>query len=247
MNEAPERVTVGGVEYVRAYPVAPRRCAHCGNESRAWTAPLIVAAFLRWFELYGVPPASTAWHVARDGFPSSNVVIRYFGSWDAGVRAAGLPALPRGGQLYWTRERILAAMASWAAEHGKAPTLDAWRHSAPDRPSARTVTNRFGSWNAALDAAGFYKRGPYGVRLRETLPKTPEKIGLVNARPIADLLRAELCFRTAKMIAADVGIDDSYISKIVSGKSPTIRADFADLILTKLDRPDLLEAARVAA
>ena len=51
-------------------------------------------------------------------------------------------------------------LQAWAHEHGRPPTLEEWRRAGARHPSAATVRRLFGSWNAALVAAGFEMRPP---------------------------------------------------------------------------------------
>jgi Homing endonuclease associated repeat len=82
-------------------------------------------------------------------------------------------ALTQATRRYWDRERIIAAMTLWHRVYGKAPCANDWRPNALTAPSnqprlerfrsgswpAASVVNRhFGSWNAAIEAAGFTPR-----------------------------------------------------------------------------------------
>ena len=58
----------------------------------------------------------------------------------------------------WTDDLIIAAIRKWAADHGQPPTVNGWFYAGDDRPGRVTVINRFGSWNAAIAAAGFQPR-----------------------------------------------------------------------------------------
>lgn len=84
-------------------------------------------------------------------------------------------------QTIWTRERILECIRAWAEKHGEPPGAADWnpaqcelRHD-PARaeraragitagvfPGAYVVYRRFGSWNEAIEAAGFVPRAPHG-------------------------------------------------------------------------------------
>lgn len=75
---------------------------------------------------------------------------------------------------YWTRERVIAAIQAWAAEHGEPPTAYDWQHADPDGrwPAASSVyggpsrghrARAFPSWADAVEAAGF-PRPRTGVR-----------------------------------------------------------------------------------
>jgi hypothetical protein len=82
-------------------------------------------------------------------------------------------------ETYWTRVRIVAAIRQWAREHNDVPPSSTdWHRFAPRhtpgqlsryRPSAKRVEVVFGSWNAAVEAAGFpTKHGgrPVGAKAR---------------------------------------------------------------------------------
>jgi hypothetical protein len=73
----------------------------------------------------------------------------------------------------WDRDRIIAAMRGWAEQYGEPPRSREWslhklqaardsegieRYVSGGWPSASTVEDYFGSWNAAIKAAGFGPR-----------------------------------------------------------------------------------------
>jgi hypothetical protein len=58
----------------------------------------------------------------------------------------------------WTRDQIVAAIQAWAERTGQPPTANEWRQQRPSRPTTRRVIRVFGSWNAAIVAAGFIAR-----------------------------------------------------------------------------------------
>lgn len=75
----------------------------------------------------------------------------------------------------WTREAIIAAIRAWADENGEPPAIADWNPSLArgmgDAPRAErfiaadgrwpwfmTAVREFGSWNAAISAAGFEPR-----------------------------------------------------------------------------------------
>jgi hypothetical protein len=92
--------------------------------------------------------------------------------------------LTQPGQPYWTHERIIEAIQLWAKEYGQPPAKNDWHpprlkaaaqsalgkaHFWTERlrisnddawPREQTVRNRFGSWAAAIAAAGFEPRPP---------------------------------------------------------------------------------------
>jgi hypothetical protein len=79
------------------------------------------------------------------------------------VRTAGLePPRPR----RWSDREIVEALRDWAARYDRPPLSSDWRHAAPDHPSVALAQRRFGSWRAALDAAGLAPRRPEWTRER---------------------------------------------------------------------------------
>jgi hypothetical protein len=85
---------------------------------------------------------------------------------------------PRDG-FRWTSETIAYAFELWHRRHLCSPTVDEWRRAGPDHPSVTTVRQVFGSWNAAVEAAGFRPRRPgesrraAPVRLVRSEPSAP--------------------------------------------------------------------------
>lgn len=125
--------------------------AGVGINHPSWEPEQILAALRAYAERYGRPPAKQDLEYPPDKFPSARTVRRHFGSFTAGLRAAGLA--PRGAQKLWSAERIVAAMREFRQEVGRWPRSSEWAVACEDWPSASTVYNRFGSWRAALAAA----------------------------------------------------------------------------------------------
>jgi hypothetical protein len=84
-------------------------------------------------------------------------VLRRFGSWQAAIAAAGLPAAPP--RTRWDTVAILAAVNEWARVHGTAPCSTAWVAAAPGHPSSAVVRACFGGFAAAVEAAGVHAVG----------------------------------------------------------------------------------------
>lgn len=69
----------------------------------------------------------------------------------------------------WTRATVVAAIREWADEHGTQPSARDWlqpRRVRGDTPPTKTVQRVFGSWSAAIAAAGFEPLTP-GRRPRD--------------------------------------------------------------------------------
>jgi hypothetical protein len=68
----------------------------------------------------------------------------------------------------WTRAAIVLAIQEWAAAYGQPPAIADWSRAARYEqadgqwPSYQSAVRRWGSWNAAIAAAGFTPRPPHG-------------------------------------------------------------------------------------
>jgi hypothetical protein len=84
---------------------APRRCVACSQrrqqEQRRWTPDAIVDAIHRFAAEHGRQPTSTEWQsdIRGDGYPATETVLDVFGSWAAGVEAAGFERPRRGSRI----------------------------------------------------------------------------------------------------------------------------------------------------
>jgi Homing endonuclease associated repeat len=111
----------------------------------------ILSALCRWAERNGVPQAKD-WDTPAAGRPTRTVVTKRFGSWEAALRAARLD-FPRS-EPKWSHDRIVAALREWTARHERLPTTSDRQIAGDDHPSRMQVWRRFGSWDAAISAAG---------------------------------------------------------------------------------------------
>jgi hypothetical protein len=65
----------------------------------------------------------------------------------------------------WTPERIIAAIHAWHRSRGRPPGAHEWAaRTAACWPAPQTVARHFGSWNAAIVAAGYESRTVGGYR-----------------------------------------------------------------------------------
>jgi Homing endonuclease associated repeat len=126
-----------------------------------WTSEEIILALQDDARLRGRPPTQTEWQGGGEGQPTASAAADRFGSWNAALKAAGFPARTRA----WidgprvTHDEVVVALQRDAERRGKSATAREWRES-KQRPAVGTVINRFGSWNAALKAAGLPTRTP---------------------------------------------------------------------------------------
>jgi Homing endonuclease associated repeat len=91
------------------------------------------------------------------GWPSQSEISRHFGSWPAACAAASVNR-PRRTDV--DDVELLALLRADAASRGRAPHKSEWQRAAHNRPTSGTITDRFGTWTAALQAAGLSRAQP---------------------------------------------------------------------------------------
>jgi hypothetical protein len=99
-----------------------------------------------------------------------------FGSWTDALKAAGYDVNRDGSAL--PREDLLTEIERLADELGTTPTHDDME--AKGRYAARTYYRQFGSWNDALEAAGFKPHSPGKAASDEDLLREIERLATVN-------------------------------------------------------------------
>lgn len=90
--------------------------------------------------------------VNTDGsLPSSRFYSKRFGSWNAALEAAGLST--NRSYCEYTDEELIELLKAKAERDGRVPSIRDV-NADDNMPNATTYYTRFGSWNAALEAAG---------------------------------------------------------------------------------------------
>ncbi|MHB2000936.1 MAG: homing endonuclease associated repeat-containing protein [Solirubrobacteraceae bacterium] len=115
----------------------------------SWKREQILAALRAYVEEYGGSPSKEDLEWPPTGYPSARTVRRHFGSFTAGLQAAGLQPRSR----RWSDEAIVEAMREFELETDFWPRPSDWARACEDWPAAATVYKRFGSWQAALEMA----------------------------------------------------------------------------------------------
>jgi hypothetical protein len=155
-----------------------------------WPASRIIERLQTWAAAHGgYAPLHTDW--TRQGhpdwepnvWPHAQTVRRVFESWENALQAAEVTPHPEH-LPKWTRERIIERIRRWAIVHGgEGPIRADWSpgSSNPDWqrgewPNAYTVLARFGSWDAALEAAGVAKPSTVAAPRRWTRESMIERL-----------------------------------------------------------------------
>jgi hypothetical protein len=119
----------------------------------SWSDQEILAELQDWAARHGRAPNSCEWLTGSPDRPGSLCIRRRFGSWERAIKRAGLKSNARQQPRYWTNTEILDALKTWTERHGRPPKATDWTRAQPGRPCARSVTQRYGTFNAGLTAA----------------------------------------------------------------------------------------------
>lgn len=120
--------------------------------------------------------------------PSVHMYTRVFGSWNNAIREAGLKTYEHIKPGTWTESRIISAIQIKAQELGRKPTIYDI-DSDKTMPASDTVKRVFGSWNNALEQAGFEPKrcGKYkNQRLVRLLTAKASEMGVTPSQRAVD-------------------------------------------------------------
>ncbi len=135
-----------------------------------WPAEVLIDLVRADHARLGHLPTVAEW-IADPTRPSSFVASIRFGSWLNMVELAGFeprrrglrlsfehhvqpPPLASGRPREWDARRVAAALRVWAHQHGRVPRRRDWLRTSALHPEGAVVYRLFGSWPAALQAAG---------------------------------------------------------------------------------------------
>jgi hypothetical protein len=165
---------------LREYPQWPAANTVRGKLGGSWNAALaaaglpavalgrfgdadVIAELRADAQRLGRSPVIGDWQRRPAGVPGFGAVVSHFGSWNAAVRGAGLT--PVHDRHAWTREQVLTALRADAERLGRIPTGRQWeQRPGTARPGYNAVRKHFGSWNAAIEAAGLVRDDPKWTR-----------------------------------------------------------------------------------
>lgn len=160
----------------------------CGKRGKSWTRERVVGALVAWWWRRGELPRRREWASTGDGHPTQATVYSLFSTWREAIDAAvaelallGYVAEPppdeRRSMRQWTKETVAAAIKEWADAHGgEPPSANEWRKKVGWFPSTSSVVSVFGSWTAALEAAGLARPERSGKSARMMVPAAPREV-----------------------------------------------------------------------
>lgn len=220
--------------------LAPRRIrADCSDEQ-------ILDGLRRFAEDHGRPPRAADRVGQLAQYPGLTLVISRFGSWSAALRKAGLEP---GNPAPATAQQIIRALRAYDQEHGVTPTVGDWRRD-DCTPGDRAIRAKFGSWTAAVQAAGLE---PHRIRVEwsdEQIldghrrlasdhgrpPRKEDRVGSLSRYPSPTLVRSRFgswsaALRKAGLAPGGVELltDERVVRALVTyhrehGRSPTSTA-----------------------
>ena len=122
-----------------------------------WSRDRIIDCLVSDAKIRGRAATSHDWRTAAADHPTAQTVVAEFGSWNLALEAAGL-------ETGWTKKQIIKMLRKDTKRRGDPPTGEDWNKPAPGRPTTATVCTIFGSWRAALEAAGLLPTGVGEIR-----------------------------------------------------------------------------------
>jgi hypothetical protein len=114
--------------------------------NKSWTKETIIESLKSYYSIYGKSPTSKSIKKSNGQFPSINTATDFFGSWNNALMAANLPINTLHG--FHTKNSIIESILDYIATTGEIP-------GNRDLSISTTASTLFGSWNAAIEAAGF--------------------------------------------------------------------------------------------
>lgn len=128
-----------------------------------WTQDRIIEAVHEWVRTHDEPPTTGAWADAGYGHPKALTVWRAFKPTPFAdvIRLAGYEPLRRGPRVFWTKDRVAAALLDQLLRDGRWPEQRDWERSGGEaHPTMHLVDRLFGNFANAKLYAGWRPQCP---------------------------------------------------------------------------------------
>lgn len=112
-------------------------------------------------------------------FPSFNVYIWIFGSWDIALEKSGLLKLRIPGQQKYNKQKVIESLQNFYIKEGRSPKTSDFSNN-PNYPGYATVIEMFEGWNNALIEAGLDIQIKY---TKDILIEKMHQFEIENGRP----------------------------------------------------------------
>lgn len=131
------------------------------NTQKAWTKEEIIQAVKNFYSQEGRLPRNRDFIASNGKYPSPPKVVREFGSWNQAIKEAGF--IPTQIHKIWTKEEIIKVIQDFYKENNTIPQMRDFIDSNGKYPGKTTVQKYFGSWNRAIEEAGFISNKFFGI------------------------------------------------------------------------------------
>lgn len=111
---------------------------------------IIIKAIQRFYKENGRIPITNDFINTNGEYPGQSTVKKCFGSWNIAIEAAGFTISKR-----WDSPQIIEAIRNYVTRTGNLPKTRDFSKATINNPSPKTVNKHFGTWNNAIEAAGF--------------------------------------------------------------------------------------------
>lgn len=137
------------------------------SAQKKWTNQKIFDSVDEWIKSYGEFPRADQWKYSADDHPTYMTIWHRFGSWENFIKKY------RRRRREWDKEKVILVFQEWGERFGRPPSVKECRQvRGYVLPSPSTVISLFGSWNNAIEAAGFVAlpQGLTRISLNKYLP-----------------------------------------------------------------------------
>lgn len=120
---------------------------------KKWTKDIIIEHIQEFHTINGRSPVDKDFY-KHTTYPNPTTVKKYFGTWNKALEAAGVPVTKYNKRNnFWTKELVIKAINDYYMKFNKIPEYRDF--IPPTYPSRMVAVRIFGSWNKAIEAAGY--------------------------------------------------------------------------------------------
>lgn len=134
-------------------------------DDKYWSQDTIILAIKKFYSIHNTKPRNRDFKDNTD-YPSCDTIVNHFGSFNEAIKAAGLVPnkTPSNTFTNFSKKGIVLAIQEFYIINNRIPSTRDFMNNSR-YPSNSIVKNTFGSWNNAIEAAGFIPniQNGYGI------------------------------------------------------------------------------------
>lgn len=115
-----------------------------------WSKEIIINKIQEFYRINNRLPKQSEFQQNID-YPNFSTVQNYFGTWNKAIEASGFNLNT---YCIWNIKTIIECIRKFQNENQRIPNARDFKNN-PNYPGKTTVASYFGTWNAAIEAAGF--------------------------------------------------------------------------------------------